>query len=274
MRKLFSVRLSLLIFLYLSVAVVQAQDNIPTHPVDGTFIKEWLVLGPFFPEDLETDFLASVNGETSANPKPGDTMTTAEGKTLTWTVYRTEGNIVDLQHAIGKHEEAICYAFCLLESEQDGDGELLVSSDDGVAVFLNGHWIYSQQARRPIVIDKDRVPVSLRPGKNRCLVKVANGTRKWELAARVVPPTRAVIAGITNDDTGNTISNATVHLWQDSTLIAKTETDTKGSYQFSVYPANGNYDVEARHGDKGNWTRVSLPAGARVDMNLTAAEGC
>ena len=269
MRNLFSARCWILVFLSFCVTVAHAQDNVPTHPVDGTFIKEWLVLGPFFPEDLETDFLASTNGEALANPKPGDTVTTAEGKTLTWTVYRTERNIIDLQRAIGKHEEAVCYAFCLLESEQDEDSEIRIGSDDGVVMFLNGQRAHIQPVERSILVDEDRVTVSLRPGKNRCLMKVANGLQKWELAARVLPPTRAVITGIVTDATGNTLSNATVHLWQSSTLIAKTETDTKGSYQFSVYPANGDYDIEASHGDKGKWTGVPLSAGARVNMNLT-----
>ena len=270
MRNLFSVRYSLLIFLCLSVAVAHAQDNVPTHPVDGTFIKEWLVLGPFFPEDLQTDFLASANGETLANPKPGDTVTTAEGETLTWTVYRTEGNIVDLQRAIGKHEVAVCYAFCLLESDQDGDGEIRIGSDDGVAVFLNGQSAHIQRVSRPIVVDEDKVPVSLRPGKNRCLVKVSNGLGKWELAARVLPPTRAVVAGVITDEVGNTLSNVPGHLWQGSTMIAKTETDTKGFYQFSVYPASGHYDIQATHGEKGNWeTGVQLSAGDRAKINLT-----
>ena len=256
-------------FFCLYIAVVHAQDNVPTHPVDGTFIKEWLVLGPFFPEDLETDFLTSNNGETSANPKPGDTVTTAEGKTVIWTVYRSEGNIIDLQHAIGKHENVVCYAFCLLENDQEGDGELLISSDDGVAVFLNGHKVHVQPNRRAIAIDEDRLSVSLRQGKNRCLVKVSNGLRKWELAARVVPPTRAVITGTIIDESRSTLSNVIVHLWQGSTLIAKTGTDTKGRYQFSVYPANGYYDIEASQGNSGSWTKVSLPTSARVNMNLT-----
>ena len=269
MRNLFSVQYSLLIFLYLSVAFAHAQDNIPTHPVDGTFIKKWLVLGPFFPDDLETDFLASINGETHANPKPGDTVTTAEGETLTWTVYRTEGNIIDLQHAIGKHEEAICYAFCLLESDLDGDGEFLVGSDDSVAVFLNGQRVHTQSVLREIAIDDDRFPVTLRPGKIRCLMKISNGLQDWALTTRVIPPTRAVITGVITDETRNTLSKAIVHLWKDNTLIAKTETDTKGNYQLSIYPANGNYDMEASHGDKGNWTKVSLPDGARLNMNLT-----
>ena len=270
MQRLFPVQCSVIVFFCFFIATAHAQDNGPTHPVDGTFIKEWLVLGPFFPEDLETDFLASANGEASANPKPGDTVTTAEGKTLTWTVHRTEGNIIDLQRAIGKHEDAVCYAFCLLESDQDGDGEMRIGSDDGVVMFLNGQKAHIQRVMRPIILDEDKVPVSLRSGKNRCLVKVSNGFRKWELAARVLPPTRAVITGIVTDEMGNTLSNIIVHLWQSSTLIAKTETDAKGRYQFSVYPASGHYDIQATHGDKGTWeTGVQLSAGDRAKINLT-----
>ncbi|MDE0401094.1 MAG: carboxypeptidase regulatory-like domain-containing protein, partial [Candidatus Poribacteria bacterium] len=270
MRKLFSARCWLLVFFSLYVTVAHAQDNVPTHPVDGTFIKEWLVLGPFFPEDLETDFLASINGEASVNPKPGDTVTTAEGKTLTWTVYRSEGNLINLLHAVGNHREAVCYTFCLLESERGGDGELLVGSDDGVVVFLNGQRVHTQPVRRPIVVDEDRVAVSLRPGKNRCLMKVSNGHQNWALTARVFPPTRAVIAGVIANETGKPLSNAIVNLWQGRTLIAKTETDTKGNYQFSVYPASGHYDIQATYRDKGDWKiGVPLSIGARVNMNLT-----
>lgn len=270
MRKLSPARCSVLIFFTFYLAVAHSQNTVPTHPVDGTFIKEWLVLGPFFSDDLKTDLLASVNGETLANPKPGDTVTTAEGEMLTWAVYRTERNIIDLQRVIGRHQEAVCYAFCLLESDHGGDGEFLVGSDDGVAVFLNGQRVHTHQVRRTIVVDEDKVPVSLCPGKNRCLVKVSNGFRKWEFAARVLPPTRAVVAGVITDETKNTLSNVPIHLWQGSTLIAKTETDTKGSYQFSVYPASGQYDIQATHGDKGKWeTGVQLSAGDRTKINLT-----
>ncbi|MCH8291533.1 hypothetical protein IH992_10585, partial [Candidatus Poribacteria bacterium] len=57
-----------------------AQHDAPVHSIDGQYIKEWLVLGPFFPDDLETDFLADVGGEANINPKEGDTVTTADGK--------------------------------------------------------------------------------------------------------------------------------------------------------------------------------------------------
>ena len=83
MQRLFPVQCSVIVFFCFYIAIAHAQDSVPIHPVDGTFIKEWLVLGPFFPEDLETDFLASANGEALVNPESGDTVTTAEGKTLT-----------------------------------------------------------------------------------------------------------------------------------------------------------------------------------------------
>ena len=270
MPKLFFLRCSLLVFFCFYIATAHAQNNIPTHPVDGTFIKEWLVLGPFFPEDLETDFLASANGEASVNPKPGDTVVTAEGETLTWTVHRSQENIVNLLDAVGNHQEAVCYAFCLLESNMAGDGEILVSSDDGVVVFLNDQRVHTQIVRRPLITDEDRVTVSLRPGKNRCLLKVSNGLQNWALTTRVLPPTRAVMAGIITDETGKTLADAPVHLWQGSTMIAKTETDTEGFYEFSVYPASGHYDLQATHGDKGKWEMgVQLSAGDRAKMNLT-----
>ncbi len=270
MRKFFSARCWILVFLSLYVTVAHAQDSVPTHSVDGTFIKEWLVLGPFFPEDLETDFLASVNGEASVNPKPGDTVPTAEGEILTWTVYRFQENIVNLLDAVGNHREAVCYAFCLLESDMDGDGEILVGSDDGVVVLLNGQRVHTRKVRRPLVADEDKVAVSLRPGTNRCLIKISNRFGNWALTTRVLPPTRAVIDGIITDASGKTLANALVHLWQGSTLIAKTETDTEGFYQFSVYPASGHYNIQATHEDKGNWEMgVQLPAGDRAKMNLT-----
>ena len=270
MRNLFSARCWILVFLSLYVTVAHAQDSVPTHPVDGTFIREWLVLGPFFPEDLETDFLASTNGEAFVNPKPGDTLTTANGETLTWTVYRSQENIVNLLDAVGNHREAVCYAFCLLESNMDGDGEILVGSDDGVVVFLNDQRVHTQIVSRPLVADEDRVTVSLRRGKNRCLIKVSNGLGNWALTTRVLPPTRAVITGIITDESGKTLANVPVHLWQSSTMIAKTETDAEGFFSFSVYPATGYYDIQATHGNKGNWKAgVQLSAGDRAKMHMT-----
>ena len=36
---------------------------------DGKYIREWLVLGPFFPDDLDRDFLADAGGEANIQPR-------------------------------------------------------------------------------------------------------------------------------------------------------------------------------------------------------------
>ena len=51
--------------------------------LDGEYIREWLGLGPFSPADLDMDCLTDVGGEANAELKAGDTVTTADGRTLT-----------------------------------------------------------------------------------------------------------------------------------------------------------------------------------------------
>ena len=131
------------LFLFFVVCSVFAQ----TRSVDEEYITEWLVLGPFFPNDLETDFLASVGGEVNIEPQAGDTLrwftkskllseaNTADGKELTWERYATKENIVGLCDAVGYHKNATVYAFCTLQSEEESDVQIhLGSSDAGVAV--------------------------------------------------------------------------------------------------------------------------------------------
>ncbi len=69
----------------------------PIHIVDREYITEWLVIGPFFPNDLETDFLTDAGGEANIHPKEGDTVIrgNAEVETLQVQIrhnqfYRTE----------------------------------------------------------------------------------------------------------------------------------------------------------------------------------------
>ena len=118
--------------------VAQAQNEVPIHAVDGEYIKEWLVLGPFFPDDLEKDFLVDGGGEANIEPKEGDTFATAQGDTLTWKRYRTNRSFVDLLNVVGNYEHATAYAFCILKSNVEGKNQILLGSDDGVAVWING----------------------------------------------------------------------------------------------------------------------------------------
>jgi len=79
---------------------------VPINPVDGEYIKEWLVLGPFFPKDLEKDFLADASGEANIKPKGGDTIITAKGDTLKWKLHKSNQSIIDLLKMIGNYQNA------------------------------------------------------------------------------------------------------------------------------------------------------------------------
>jgi len=251
-----------------------AQNHAPTHPVDGEYIREWLVLGPFFPDDLEKDFLADASGEANVNPKEGGTVTTADGKTLTWTRYTAKGNIVDLTDAIGKHDNATAYAFSLLQSETGGDAQIYLGHAGGVVIWMNGKRVYRIPVSNRIIPDSEVFESTLKAGANRFLVKLTS-SQPWGLAMRgmMLPKNRAVLSGIITDETGQPIHDAEVRLAQDGQKIAQTQTDAEGSYRLNIYPVRGRYDLSAASGNLGDWKLgISLREGERQRLNFTLRE--
>ena len=86
-------------------------------------------------------------------------MTTADGRTLTWKHYRSDIKYLDLNNAVGPHKNATAYAFCVLESPCVDNTYLLLNSDDGAAVWLNGEPIHHNPKAWP---NQDRVKVNLK----------------------------------------------------------------------------------------------------------------
>ena len=223
--------------------------------IDENYITKWLVLGPFFPGDLNTDFLVDAGGEANIQPQEGDTITTMEGKTLTWKRYNTKGNIVDLVDAVGYHENSIAYAFCTLQSNIAGEAQIHLGSDDGIAVWINGTQVHRNPVNRPLLPDEDVLKTDLKSGANHCLVKVSQLDDSWCFAMRVVMlhPNRAVLSGIITDEANVPIPNADVRLEQDGREIAPAQTDDSGNYTLDIYPVQGPYDLSATCGNLGNW---------------------
>ena len=107
------------------------------NQIDGNFIKDWLILGPFSGNNIDQDYLESVEGEANVNPEIGDTIKTAQGQTLIWNLYRSQEDIVDLLQAVGNHTNVTAYAFCHLQGERDVDAGISLGSDAGVAVWFD-----------------------------------------------------------------------------------------------------------------------------------------
>ena len=63
---------------------------------------------------------------------------------------------------------------------------LLLGSDDGVKVWLNGEDVHSNNVDRGEVVDQDAAAVHLRKGENELLLKVTQGGGGWSARARIV----------------------------------------------------------------------------------------
>jgi len=187
--------LSFVLFCLFMLSIAHAQNEVPIHPVDGQFITEWLVLGPFFPDDLDKDFLVDGSGEANIEPKEGDTVVNAQGDTLTWKRYRTQGSLIELTHAVGYYVHATAYAFSTLRSEAEEKVRILLGSDDGASVWINGEQVHHNPVNRSFTFDED-FEADFFAGANRCLVKVSNdlgGLGDWGFAMRAFPHNQPVL---------------------------------------------------------------------------------
>ena len=252
------------------------QEVVPLHIVDGEYIKEWLVIGPFIPDALATDFLADAGGEAQIAPNADDSVITQEGKRLTWKGYTTRGNIIDLIDAVGNHENVTAYAFCMLHTEAADDTEIRLGSDDGVAVWINGMRLHSNSVSRSLTLDEDMFEVCLKAGANRCLVKISQKAVNWGFAMRatILPPNRAVLEGRITDEANNPISEADVRLEpQESPETISAKTDASGVYRLNVYPVGGTYDLSATAGERGDCQLgIQLRGGERRTLPIILKE--
>ena len=72
----------------------------PTHQIEGSYLKTWLVIGPFIPDDLRKDFLDGVGGEANVQPEEGHKVPFGYENELVWSKYDADGEgIVNLLNA-------------------------------------------------------------------------------------------------------------------------------------------------------------------------------
>lgn len=131
---------------------------------------------------FSSDWFAE-QGAASVQPRAGDRQV-VDTVTLTWEKVRSVDGFVDMQTGIGK-DYVVGYAWAEFESPREADALLGLGSDDGVKIWLNGSLVLDKWIRRPSRVDEDIVPVRLRKGANRILVKIQNITREWSFIYRL-----------------------------------------------------------------------------------------
>jgi pimeloyl-ACP methyl ester carboxylesterase len=151
----------------------------------------WIVAGPFDnPQDpalsspgLYRDYLNEIGGERNASLVSG----TVVGGRPCHKVKADSGRI-DFKKFLTPEENVVAYAYLDLDS-RGGDYVLRMGSDDGIRVWLNGRLILDHNVYRSLNADDEAVPVALEKGKNRLLVKVAQGTGEWGMTCRLLSRT-------------------------------------------------------------------------------------
>ncbi|MFP6721578.1 MAG: hypothetical protein VCF25_15115 [Candidatus Poribacteria bacterium] len=69
-----------LILISILCLFIVCHSTAQVNQVDGGFIKDWLILGPFSGNNIDQDYLESVGGEANADPKIGNTAKTTDDK--------------------------------------------------------------------------------------------------------------------------------------------------------------------------------------------------
>jgi dienelactone hydrolase len=180
--------------------VIKDEMRMPWTPAGPPFIRNWLVLGafPFQPAEagagLDTDYLKDAGGEAAARPVAGQAVKRPDGTPAPWTAVKSSKDIVDFVEAFKGQpaENVIGYAYTTVQWPKDEPALMAVGSDDGVAVWLNGRRVHRNAVMRGIAPDSDPVPVNLKAGENRILVKVEQGGGGWCFCLRLLPADQVV----------------------------------------------------------------------------------
>jgi len=143
-------------------------------------VPQWLILGSFpAPEGYSGNFLgvAGLEGEEMLAARHG---WAESGTNAVWQAW--EGEMVDFLHpSLGFKITTCCYAYamCYVFSPRETDATLLAGSDDGIAAWINGVQVHFNDVHRGILAGEDQVPVKLKAGWNKLLVKISQGAQDW-----------------------------------------------------------------------------------------------
>jgi len=174
--------------------------RLDVEELTGDFFRSWLVCGAFVNPraglgkatgvrencgGLDIDYLELVGGEAEIRPSVGDTVWTPDGQPRVWHLVESEEPWVNLRGRFAPNRYVAAYAYCELELPEAMNATLLVGSNDGVRVYVNGTLVHDNRRPRRLTIDEDVIPVQLGPGVNRILLKIGQCGADWGFAFRI-----------------------------------------------------------------------------------------
>ena len=132
---------------------------------------------------FNSDWFATA-GTDSVRPKEGDRQRIDDKIELTWEAVKAKDGFVDMQGGVVR-DYVVGYAWAEITMPAATDAWLGLGSDDGVKIWLNGEPVHDKWIRRQSRIDDDVVPLHLKQGPNRILIKIQNATIDWSFIYRL-----------------------------------------------------------------------------------------
>jgi len=155
-------------------------------PSSRAFITDWNFIGPFDAPDMDSLLTVYPPEKEIVLDKKYSEKGDQE---VAWTKIQAEpSGYIDLTKLVQPNEQAIVYGFGSIFSPAPVQAYLLLGSDDGVRVWINGALVHSNPAYRGAYPDQDTVKVSLKAGWNKVLIKVLQGAGGWGYYVRFVDP--------------------------------------------------------------------------------------
>ncbi|HEY2083487.1 MAG TPA: HEAT repeat domain-containing protein [Verrucomicrobiae bacterium] len=102
---------------------------------------------------------------------------------------------VDLLAAFGGTQE-VAYGRTTIHSDSEHAALLVVNSDDGVKVWLNGEVVHENNTSHALTQAPAKVKITLKPGWNNLLLKVTQNTQGWGFGARLTDADGAPLSGL------------------------------------------------------------------------------
>jgi WD40 repeat protein/serine/threonine protein kinase len=137
------------------------------------------VVGPY-PSDWDVAYAPEDDPEPSRPVRAAD-----PSATLNWQPVPLDANgYVNLGARFGRADNISAYALIRIYSPHRQNVAVLVGSDDGVRVWLNGQQIHEARQERKAVPETDAVPATLVAGWNTLLARVTNATGNHGLYLR------------------------------------------------------------------------------------------
>lgn len=157
-------------------------------PVDWAaqlgIIRHWWVVGPFDLGEQNVGWNKPYIDEPNVDLK-GRYMSGKRRHEWRPVVADDERGVVNLAAVLGQVEQAIGYAYAVIDVPAATEAVLRIGADDSEKVWVNGEQVFELWAARAMTIDQDQVPVKLKAGRNEILLKVWQNTLGWEFCLRV-----------------------------------------------------------------------------------------